>query len=64
MHAKSGNRQTPVLSVATGVRPGNHTSTVRTTKDRNVPILDIAVAEYSKKHSFQDVICFDFISLY
>ena len=45
MYAKSRYRQTVVISLATGVRPGNHTLTVRITKDGNIPILGIAVVE-------------------
>jgi hypothetical protein len=44
IYPKTRQRQTVVVPVATGVRPGNHTLTVRITKDGNVAVLGIAVA--------------------
>ena len=41
------SRQTVVLTVATGVIPGNHTLTIRITKDGNIPIVGIAATAYS-----------------
>ena len=39
---KHRNRQTVVVAVAEGVRPGNHTLTIRITRKGNVPIVGIA----------------------
>ena len=43
IYPKHGNRQTVVITVATGVQPGNHTLTVRVAKEGNVPVVGIAV---------------------
>jgi hypothetical protein len=45
IYPKTRNRQTVVVAVATGVTSGNHTLTVRITKDGNIPVVGIAVAE-------------------